>query len=116
MKIHPKFSGGKVVRSYLRKGLQVTLHEPVFSGISGKGSRGFVQVSFAAIDSLPGKIHEIIDYNSDDIPDFAVSVNTKTGVTLLDVAGPQVISLQVSSRVKADWVVRVNIKRQSTEM
>jgi len=90
--------------------LQVTVNKPVFwSQITG-GHSGFVQVSFSAIDSLPVTIRENIDFNFDDSPDFTVWIDTKSETTQLNNKGPKVRSLDVSSRVKDSWIIRVNIE------
>jgi hypothetical protein len=107
MKVHPVYSGGAINRSYLSGGLQVTLHDPVFI----RGNKGFVQVSFSTIDSLPKIIRESIDFDFDKQPDFAVTIDTKSGTTHLGNKGAKVKSLKVSSRVKNDWVIRVNIEK-----
>ncbi len=47
MKIHPKYSGGAERMAYIKNGLHISVFEPVYNGITGKGSDGFVQVKFA---------------------------------------------------------------------
>jgi hypothetical protein len=109
MKIHPRYSGGEINRSYLSGGLQVTVNKPVFWSHIAGGPSGFVQVSFSAIDSLPATIREHIDFNFDDNPDFTISIDTKTGTTRLNNQGPKIRSLDVSARVKDSWIIRVNM-------
>jgi hypothetical protein len=112
MKIHPKYTGGMEKRSYLTNGLLITVYEPVYNGITGKGSRGFVQVKFSGTGQLPGTIHELIDYDFDGNPDFSVSINTANGTTSFEKMNRQVNSLRISAKVKNDWVVQVNLKRE----
>ncbi len=109
MKIHPKYSGGKENRSYLRNGLHITVNKPVYAGLRGRNSDGFVQVRFIGIPELPSSIDETIDYDFDDQPDFKVSINTMDGTTELKKLSSGVKSLAISSKVKNDWVIRIKI-------
>ena len=111
MKVHPKYSGGKINRSYLTDGLHITVFEPVYSGLRGRGKNGFVQVTFAGIKQMPDSIHESIDYNMDGNADFTVKINTRNGVTGISAINPVIKSLEVSSKVKSDWLIRVKVMR-----
>jgi hypothetical protein len=111
MKIHPRYSGGDERIAYINNGLHITVFEPVYSGIKGKGSDGFVQVKFAGTNKMPGTINEAIDYDLNGDPDFEVSINTSDGVTTLEKLNNHVQSVQVSSKVKDYWLVRVNVVR-----
>jgi hypothetical protein len=111
MKIHPKYSGGDERIAYINNGLNISVFEPVYSGIKGKGSDGFVQVKFAGTNNMPAKIDEAIDYDLNGDPDFKVSINTSDGVTTLEKLNNHVKSIQVSSKVKDFWLIRVNVMR-----
>ena len=111
MKIHPIYSGGKENRSYLQNGLNIRINEPVYSGLRGRDSDGFVQIRFAGVHELPSSIDETIDYDFDSRPDFNVQISTVTGISELKKLSPSVGSLAISSKVKKDWVIRVNIHK-----
>ena len=111
MKIHPKYSGGDERIAYIKNGLHVSVFEPVYSGIKGKGSDGFVQVKFAGTNAMPATINEAIDYDLNGDPDFKVSINTANGATILEKLNNHVQSIQVSSKVKDYWLIRVNVVR-----
>lgn len=111
MKVHPRFSGGEINRSYLSDGLHITVNKPVYGGIRQRGKHGFVQVRFSAIRTLPDTIFQAIDYDVDGIDDFRVTMVPKTGSTELVSLSASVINLAVSTPVKDDWVVRVNLQR-----
>ncbi len=111
MKIHPKYSGGDERIAYIKNGLHISVFEPVYSGIKGKGSDGFVQVRFSGTNKMPGTINEAIDYDLNGDPDFKVSINTADGTTALEKLNNHVQSIQVSSKVKDYWLVRVNVVR-----
>jgi hypothetical protein len=68
-----------------------------------------VQVSFSKRGQLPGLIDQTIDYNLDGNPDFKVIINTTNGETNLTAIDQTVKSLWLSSRLKEDWVIRVNL-------
>jgi hypothetical protein len=111
MKIHPKYSGGDERIAYINNGLHISVFEPVYSGINAKGSDGFVQVKFAGTNIIPATINEAIDYDLDGDPDFKVSINTANGATTLETLNNHVQSIQVSSKVKDYWLIRVNLVR-----
>jgi len=111
MKIHPKYSGGDERMAYINNGLNISVFEPVYSGIKGKGSDGFVQVKFAGANNLPSTINEAIDFDLNGDPDFKVSINTINGATTLEKINNHVQSIQVSSKVKDYWLIRVNVVR-----
>jgi hypothetical protein len=111
MKIHPKYSGGEERTAYIRNGLHISVFEPVYSGIRGKGSDGFVQVKFAGTNKMPAKISEAIDYDGNGDPDFNIAINTSDGFTTIEKLNNRVKSIQVSSKVKDYWLIRVNVAR-----
>jgi hypothetical protein len=109
MKINPVYSGGELQRTIEKEGLIIAINNPVFVALIGESRRGFVQIRFAGRPQLPAAIQEAIDYNGDSTPDFHVDINTVSGVTTLDPLSKDVLSLNASSRVNEDWVIRVNL-------
>jgi hypothetical protein len=111
MKIHPRYSGGDERISYISDSMNIVIQQPVYEGITGKGKQGFVQVKFRAIGKLPAQIDQDIDYNLDRKADFRIMVDTKNGQTEIKSLTGSPYSLNISSPVKTDWVVRVNVER-----
>jgi hypothetical protein len=109
MKIHPAFSGGEVDRTYISDSLTIAINKPVFPALFGEGKRGFVQVRFSGKVPLPVWIEEAIDYNNDASSDFTVKINTETGETVLLPISTKVKSSFISTKMKDDWVVRVDL-------
>ncbi|BDX38806.1 hypothetical protein CYCD_21610 [Tenuifilaceae bacterium CYCD] len=107
MKVNPIYSGGDIDRSYQQDSITVTINKPVFAALIGTSSKGFVQVTFSG--KLPETINSAIDYNSDNQPDFNVTINTATNSTKFEALSENVTGLNVSSRVKDCWIVRANI-------
>lgn len=113
MKIHPKYKGGEINRSYEKDGLLIAVNKPVYPSLYGEGSKGFVQVTFSLPGGqIPQQINQTIDYNFDSHPDFTVTISTITGETNLIPIDPTVISLYASSKVKEEWVIRANLIKQ----
>jgi len=112
MKIHPKYNGGELNRNYEKDGLSVRINRPVYAALFGEGNKGFVQVTFSAPAQLPEQINQTIDYNFDNNPDFQVTINTLNGETNLIPLDQTVKSVYASSKVKEDWVIRVNIEKK----
>jgi hypothetical protein len=111
MKIHPRYSGGEVYKTYQKDSLKITVNKPVFESLIGKSRNGFVQVMFSAERTLPAEIDENIDYDDDGNPDFRVCINTATGATNITSMTPLVKSLLASSRVYDNWIIRINLDR-----
>ena len=107
MKVSPVFTGGDSIRSYQQDSMLITINKPVFAALFGTSRKGFVQVKFSG--GLPEKIQSKIDYDNDSNPDFYLQVNTVNGETKLETLSKNVTDLQVSSKVKNYWIVRVNL-------
>jgi hypothetical protein len=113
MKIHPRFNGGDISRSYLSDGLHVTVHKPVYNGLQHRGRHGFVQIRFAPIQAMPDTIRETIDFDVDGQADLDVTIIPKTGVTEMKPINPVVQKVSISSPLKTDWVIRVDLHRET---
>lgn len=109
MKVNPKYTGGDVDRYYTKDSLTTTIYKPVFAALTGQSSKGFVQVKYSAAKQLPAIIHSTVDYNNDSKADFTLSINTTTGDTKLNPLSNDVLRVNVSSKVKDYWIVRVNV-------
>jgi hypothetical protein len=114
MKINPVYSGGSIDRSYEKQNLKITVNKPVFESIFGKSKDGFVQIRFSPQNSLPSIINDTIDFNHDGSTDFRLIIDTKSGKTFLKALNSNVLGLNVSSKVKNDWIVRVNVLNLQT--
>jgi hypothetical protein len=92
---------------------KTTLHRPVFDALIGQAREGFIQVNWEPASGLPPIIREGFDYNQDGKDDFAVTLNTATGETMLTKSSPDVLDVGKSYRLKNGWAVRVLLKGQS---
>jgi hypothetical protein len=107
MKVNPIYAGGDSIRSYVQDSMLITINKPVFESLIGTSRNGFVQVKFSG--KVPDVIESTVDYDDNGNPDFRLNINTKTGDTKLDALSEYVSALDVSSKVKDYWIVRVKI-------
>lgn len=112
MKVHPVYSGGELNREYEHDSMLIRINKPVNTSLFGNGSREIVQVTFSASGALPEQIHQFIDYDFDNHPDFEVTISTPDGKTGFTALQPAVKSLGASSKVKENWIIRVNLKNE----
>jgi hypothetical protein len=112
MKVNPKYTGGQVARTIKEGSLTTYIYNPVFDALIGKSSKGFVQIKFSDTLQLPATIDKKIDYDNDGKPDFRLIINTITNNTGIEILNDNVLNLNISSKVKKDWIVRVNIKNK----
>lgn len=111
MKVNPIYTGGEITNSINEPGLNTYIYKPVFEALIRESKVGFVQVKFSSpSDTLPEIITKTIDYNLDDSNDFVLEVNTYSGKTILTSLNPLVENVNISSRLKNEWVVRVGLK------
>jgi hypothetical protein len=113
LKVSPWFSGGEVARN-IDHGIYATrIYHPVFAGLIGQRSEGFVQVDWEKTASMPAQIDELVDLDGDGKPDFRIQWNTLTEAVSLTPLGPSVISLRSHSTLSDRFVIRVNIRNSS---
>jgi hypothetical protein len=110
MKVHPIYSGGELNRKYQEDSLFIAVNQPVKAALFND-SKQMVQVTFSTKGQLPEWIDQTIDYNFDASPDFEVVINTLNGETKLTPLSTTVKSLYASSKVKENWVIRVNLEK-----
>jgi len=111
MKVNPVYTGGEITDSVNEPDLDTYIYKPVFEAFIGESKEGFIQVKFSSpSDTLPEIITKTIDYNLDDSNDFILEVNTATGKTIVTSMNPLVEDVNISSRLKNEWVVRVGLK------
>ncbi len=61
LKVSPRFSGGDVVHEIDHGTYRTRIHRPVFDGLLGERSLGFVQIDWTSDGALPHRIDEEID-------------------------------------------------------
>jgi hypothetical protein len=109
VKISPRFTGGEVRETIDHGTYQTLIHQPVFDGLLGPTSKGFVQVVWKSELPLPKAIEEAVDYDHDGKADFLVKINTETLEARFDPYGNQVTGLEGSYKLKKGAAIRVEL-------
>jgi hypothetical protein len=110
MKVNARYTGGDVDHSITKKDYKIEVNKPVFNALIGESTTGFVQVKWIPDKEMPPVINDTIDFDRNGSPDFSVIINTKSGKTEFKAFNKSVIGLNVSSKVKENWLVRVDLK------
>ncbi|HAH07847.1 MAG TPA: hypothetical protein DCM05_15210 [Elusimicrobia bacterium] len=108
--VSPWFSGGEVARTIEHGGYRTHVRRPVFDGLLGERRRGFIQVDWEPAADMPDLITEEVDAFGDGRVRFTVTIDTRTGKTAFADAAPEVLGLDLASRFKGGWAVRVALR------
>jgi hypothetical protein len=112
--VHPRFTGGEVARTIDHERYQTLVHRPIFDGLIGQRSTGFVQIRWQPKDvNLPESIDEQIDFDRDGKTDFRIQLNTRTDAATLEPLDRRVVSAGEMIKVKDARILRVNLRRVS---
>ena len=109
MKVNARYSGGDLDHVLSKRDYKIEINKPVFTALIGESSKGFIQVKWVSKE-LPAAINDSIDFDNNGIPDFIVNIDTRTGKTEFKGLDKNVLGLQVSSKVKDSWLIRVDLK------
>ena len=114
VKISPWFTGGEVMREYGHEGYRTILRRPVFDGLIGRQSTGFVQIEWQPLvgSVLPATIREEIDYDLDGAVDFVVGLETEANRATVSAQSARVLGLQRVYKLPQERVVRVGLRRE----
>jgi len=111
--VHPIYTGGEVARTLDHGPYETRVHRPVFDGLIGPRSHGFIQIQWCPTDAnLPDLIAEQIDFDADGTSDFQIRLNTKTNEAGLAAFDGRVLSIEEVVTVGNTRIVRVNLKRR----
>ena len=113
MKVHPIYAGGDSLKTVRHDSVYITINRPVFDGLLRESRTGFVQLKLDADGKLPHTVSTLVDYNGDGRNDLRLFVNTLSGETAIKPLSPEVLGLNVSSKVKDYWIVRVSLNNPS---
>jgi hypothetical protein len=111
IRVSPWYSGGEIIKTTEHGAYRTSLHRPVFDGLIGQRSEGFVQIDWDPAAGLPPEIKESIDYDGDGKEDLIITLNSTTGQTQLTAGNPAILSVDPTYRLKNGWAVRVRLKR-----
>jgi hypothetical protein len=110
--IHPRYTGGEVAQTIHHERYQTLVHRPVFDGLIGPRSTGFVQIQWQPTEAnLPETIDEQIDFDQDGRVDLGVRLDTRTDTATLEPFDRRVLSDKEVIRVQNKLILRVNLRR-----
>jgi hypothetical protein len=112
IKVSPRFTGGEVVKTFDHNTYKTLIHRPVFDGLIGERRNGFIQINWKRRNGWPQIIEEKIDYNGDNLEDFFISIETKTGKATLTAYNPSVMGIDKTYVLKSGCAVRILLKKQ----
>lgn len=113
LRVSPWFSGGDIERTMNRNGYNIILHKPVFMGLIGETSTGFVQMEWTPFSALHGTINDEVDYDGDGQNDFRVRLDTVNGQAKVYPENDRVIGLNEVLKLREGWMVRINLRNKS---
>jgi len=114
--VHPIYTGGEVARTidpnHNHGPYQTEIYRPVFDGLVGQRSHGFIQIKWTPKDAnLPERIEEQIDYDVDGTSEFLIRLNTKTNDADLETSDSRVLSIGEVLTAGNTRIIRVNLKK-----
>jgi hypothetical protein len=114
VKISPWFIGGEVQREIDHEGYRTILRRPVFDGLIGQRSHGFVQIEWQPLAGgpLPPRILEEIDYDRDGSVGFTVALETAANRALVSARSARVLGLERVYDLPDELVIRVALRRK----
>jgi hypothetical protein len=107
MKINPRYTGGEVAKQIIVDKCTLDIRKPVFNGLFKERKTGFVQIDWRG--NIPDQINDSIDYDSDGIKDFYITVDRKTSKTILKPITGKVKKVVISTRTSYGWAARVGL-------
>jgi hypothetical protein len=113
IKVNPHFTGGEIVKTIDHGAYRTNLHRPVFDGLFGERSSGFIQIDWSPAAGMPEKVQEAVDYNNDGREDFRVVLDTEEGSASVTAYSPGVGASPETYKLKNGWAVRVPLHRSS---
>jgi hypothetical protein len=111
IKVSPRFTGGEVVKTIAHDSYHASVHRPVFDGLLGPRSDGFVQIDWRPAAKLPPMLQEKIDVDGDGREDFLIVLDTvkQTAAVSPDIAG--VGTAGQAFKLKDGWAVRIPLNQ-----
>ena len=112
--VHPRYTGGEVAQTIDHERYQTLVHRPIFDGLIGQRSTGFVQIRWQPKEAnLPEAIDEPVDFDADGKADFRVQLNTRTDAVALEPLSHHILSTGKIIKVENARILRVYLRRVS---
>lgn len=103
-----KMTGGNIVTVIQKDNYFICIYEPVFQNNLYNTKDGFIQIDFISNNQLPLNIHDEIDYNNDNVSDFAISLNTKENSASLKKTNKKITGIMDISSITNICILKAN--------
>jgi len=107
--VTPWYTGGELTQVVGHGTYSTLIHRPVFDGLFGPRTSGFVQVNWEPASGLPTTLEERIDYDRDGNADFLIRLDPSTGEAQLTAYSRAVKGIEQVYRLRNGWAVRVSL-------
>jgi len=111
--VSPWFSGGEIANVIEHGAYRTYVYRPVFDGLFGERSEGFIQIDWKPAATLPGVITESIALAGGE--PLSIRLDTQTGIANLASQGAGVLGLERTYRLKDGWAARVRLHRLQSQ-
>ena len=106
-----RYSGGEIVSTEDKGSYKVSVHRPVFDGLFGGRSSGFIQVDFVETGRFPAEIRQAVAYGEGVPGAFEIVLATavpRAGIVSKD---PRVLGAGMLGAEAGKITLRVSLKR-----
>lgn len=110
--VSARYTGGEVVKTVDHGTYRTLIHRPVFDGLFGERSDGFIQINWYGTSPWPRTLEEAIDYDGDNLADFAVTLDTGTLKAELSRQNPGVMGIEKTYKLNKGFAVRITLQKR----
>jgi hypothetical protein len=110
--VSPVFSGGEVQKTIDHGSYRTLLRRPVFDGLIGERTNGFVQIDWVPDEKqpLPALIEESLDIDSDGAIEMEVRIEPASGRVQLGPKAPWVLNPEPLISAGPERILRVALR------
>jgi hypothetical protein len=110
--VSPRFSGGEVRQTVDHGMYQTLVHRPVFDGLLGERTEGFVQIDWVphGKQTLPAILEEEVDIDGDAAIEISLRIDTARNEVQLTRRAPWVLDAEPLIAAGAERILRVQLR------
>ena len=109
--VSPWITGGEVAQTHEHGAYRTIVYRPVFDGLVGERSTGFVQIEWQSEGPMPRALEEKIDFEKERGLLFVVRLDTQTGSAEVDGLKGKILGVEHVYRLDKGWAVRITVKK-----
>jgi hypothetical protein len=109
--VSPWMTGGAEAETIDHGAYRTVIRRPVFDGLVGKRSTGFVQIEWESKEKLPVTVEEPIELRSEKGARFTVRLDTRAGTAVVENPGGSILGVERVYRLDNGFAVRVALRR-----